>query len=500
MKFYDAIVIGSGLGGLVSALLLAKAGRKVLVLEKNNQYGGCLQTFARDKTLLDTGVHYIGGLDKGQNLHTLFSYLGIADELPLKKLDLDNFDVISFGQEGRSFPYGMGYENFVQQLLPHFPEQESALRTYIAVLKKTCAGFPLYHLQDGTGYEPNVLNRSVTEVLEEHIPDPTLRAVLAGSNFLYGGLPHKTPFYVHALSVNSYLQSAYRVRKGGSQITRLLVRELKKAGAELKKHAEVTALLVEENAVHGVQTADGQAYRGKAVLSNIDLPATLGLGPHFRKAFVQRVNQWEPGIGAFSLYIVCKEGTLQYRNYNLYHHHDREAVWNAQSYTEENWPRTYMASMAASSSDPRYAESVTFMTYMRYDEVQPWAESQHTVHNGSPRGEEYEAFKAKKAEVFLSYIEKQFPEIRACIRSVHTSTPLSYRDYIGSKNGNMYGYVKDSAAPLMNMVTPRSKIEGLYFTGQTVNMHGILGVSLGAVATCAEIIDRRELLAQIRSA
>jgi all-trans-retinol 13,14-reductase len=58
---YDIVVVGSGLGGLVSAIILAKEGYSVCVLEKNNQFGGNLQTFVRDKTIFDTGIHYIGG-------------------------------------------------------------------------------------------------------------------------------------------------------------------------------------------------------------------------------------------------------------------------------------------------------------------------------------------------------------------------------------------------------------------------------------------------------
>jgi all-trans-retinol 13,14-reductase len=95
-KEYDILVIGSGLGGLVSALVLAKEGLKVCVLEKNNQYGGNLQTFSRDKLIFDTGVHYLGGLSKGQNLNRFFSYLEIMDDLELQQMDEDGYDRISF--------------------------------------------------------------------------------------------------------------------------------------------------------------------------------------------------------------------------------------------------------------------------------------------------------------------------------------------------------------------------------------------------------------------
>ena len=121
-KEYDILVIGSGLGGLVSALILAKEGMKVCVLEKNNQYGGNLQTFSRDKLIFDTGVHYLGGLSKGQNLHQFFSYLGIIDDLELQKMDEDGYDKITFGYDEIEYPHAQGYENFVEQLSQYLIE------------------------------------------------------------------------------------------------------------------------------------------------------------------------------------------------------------------------------------------------------------------------------------------------------------------------------------------------------------------------------------------
>ena len=121
---FDIIIIGSGLGGLVSANILAKEGKKVCVLEKNNQFGGNLQTFVRDKSIFDTGVHYIGGLDKGQNLYQYFRYLDIMDDLKLKRMDVDAYDVITFDDDEIEYPHAQGYDNFVNQLVRFFPEEK----------------------------------------------------------------------------------------------------------------------------------------------------------------------------------------------------------------------------------------------------------------------------------------------------------------------------------------------------------------------------------------
>ncbi|TEB40776.1 all-trans-retinol 13,14-reductase, partial [Flavobacterium circumlabens] len=109
--------------GLVSSIILAKEGYSVCVLEKNNQYGGNLQTFVRDKTIFDTGIHYIGGLNEGQNLYKYFKYLGIIDHLNLKKLDENGFDMISFEDDTTEYPHAQGYDNFVKQLENYFPEE-----------------------------------------------------------------------------------------------------------------------------------------------------------------------------------------------------------------------------------------------------------------------------------------------------------------------------------------------------------------------------------------
>ena len=124
---YDIVIVGSGLGGLVSSIILAKEGYKVCVLEKNNQFGGNLQTFVRDKTIFDTGIHYIGGLSEGQNLYQYFKYIGIMDSLNLKKMDENGYDMISFENHEQEFPHAQGYDNFRKQLTQYFPEEREAI-------------------------------------------------------------------------------------------------------------------------------------------------------------------------------------------------------------------------------------------------------------------------------------------------------------------------------------------------------------------------------------
>jgi all-trans-retinol 13,14-reductase len=498
-KHYDVVIIGSGLGGLVSAIILAKEGYSVCVLEKNNQYGGNLQTFVRDKTIFDTGIHYIGGLSEGQNLYRYFKYIGIMDDLNLKKLDENGHDMISFGDVSQEFPHAQGYQNFIQQLAHFFPEEEEAIRKYCDAIIATCNSFPLYNLRSEGQYDNDILGVNAKVFIDGLTENKLLRSVFSGSNFLYAGSGDKSPFYVHALTVNSYMQSAWRCINGGSQITKQLLKQLKKHGGVVFKYKEVQELAIENNAVTKAVMKDGTSVSAKYFISNVDPKTTLKMAgeDHFRKAFVNRISSLEGGVSAFSLYIVFKPKTFKYSNRNYYHFTHSDEVWTAQDYTEDTWPKAFMASMNASKNDDGWAEGMTFLTYMKFSEMDSWKETFNTVANENDRGESYEAFKTRKTNRFLEAIEQKFPGIKTCIRSVHNSTPLSYRDYIGGHNGNMYGYEKDSNNPMKTFIPSKTKLDNLYLTGQSVNMHGVLGVTIGAVVTCSEILGKTYLVNKI---
>lgn len=488
------------MGGLVSSVLLAKEGYSVCVLEKNNQYGGNLQTFVRDKTIFDTGVHYIGGLSEGENLYQYLDYLGIMKDLKLQKLDEDGYDYITFDNDNNKYPHAQGYDNFIKQLLKFFPQEKETLEKYCKAIKDICDTFPLYNLKKGgTAYNEKILSINAKEFFDELTDNELLKSVLSGSNSLYGGNGYNTPLYVHALSVNSYIQSSWRCINGGSQISKLLVRQLRKYGGDIFKHQEVIDFVFDDKELVGIKTKKGNTVYADQFISNIDLKRTIDLvgKDRFRKSFFKRTERLEVTPSAFSLYIVFKPNSFPYLNHNYYHFKNQDMVWNATNYDREKWPEGYMMSMAVSEKNQKWADSMTVMTYMYYDEVKKWESTFNTVAEKDDRGDEYEKFKQTHIEKLLKEIELKFPDIRESIYSVYASTPLSYRDYIGGQNGNMYGYEKDANNPLKTFISPRTKIPNLLLTGQSINMHGMLGVTIGAVVTCSEIIGKEYLIDKI---
>ncbi len=498
---FDVIIIGSGLGGLVSANILAKEGKNVCVLEKNNQFGGNLQTFVRDKSIFDTGIHYIGGLDKGQNLYQYFKYLDIMDDLRIKRMDLDSYDVITFDSDEQEYPHAQGYDNFVKQLIRFFPKEGKGIKEYIDKVRNTCYKFPLYNLEHGDRYYgEDLLTLKAKDYIDSVVKDPKLRAVLAGSNLLYAGDPDKTPFYVHALSINSYIESAWRCIQGGSQIAKLLVKRFRALGGTIYKYQEVNKFNFEEKQLISVATTKGDTFYGDNFISNVDPKLTLQIigKEHFRNLYYKRIQNTESIISSFSLYIVFKPETFTYLNKNYYHTNSVDKVWTTQEYKEEDWPEAYLISMNEDRKHPGYADNLTSIAYMRFEETEPWADTFNTVAIKNDRGEDYEEFKQRKIEAYLKEIEKKFPNIRSCIKSIHTSTPLSYRDYIGCYEGSMYGFAKDADNPMKSFLSPRTKIPNLFFTGQGLNMHGVLGVTISAVVTCGELVGKEYLLQRIK--
>ncbi len=501
---YDFVIIGSGLGGLESAYMLSKEGYKVCVLEKNRQLGGSLQIFVRDKAIFDTGIHYIGGLDEGQNLNQCFKYFDIMDKLKLHKMDEDGFDVITFDNDPVEYKHAQGYDNFVERLTAQFPKEREAIKTYVNKIQEVCDYFPLYQLKENNSPSVGIkyLDDCASDYIASITDDVKLQNVLAGSNPLYAGEAHKTPIYVHALVVNTYIESSYKCIDGGAQIERHLSRNIKAQGGEIRNYAEVVKIVEKDGFIRHVELKDGEIVEGKHFISNIHPANTMEIieTDKLKNAYRHRLLGLKNSTSAFILDVVLKPNTFKYRNNNFYHY-KRDDVWSSAHVTGKDWPDGYCIFIPKSSKPGEYADSMSILSYMQLEEVKEWEDSFATIpHNRDKRGDDYEEFKINRAERLLDEVEKKFPDIRQCIKSYTTATPLTYRDYIGTKDGSLYGIAKDYKDPVRTFISPTTKIPNLFFTGQNLSMHGVLGVTVGAIRTCGAFIGQNNLINKINKA
>jgi len=270
MSKYDVVIIGSGLGGLLCGAILSKEGKSVCILEKHYQFGGNLQTFMRDGKTFDTGFHYVGGLNEGQNLHQYFKYVGLTDKLSLERLDTNCFDKIHFNNNEYSF--AQGFDNFVDSLSRDFPDEKNALQNYKIKIKEICNHFPLYNLKTATDIsaEQKYLEQSIGSFLQSITSNKNLQNVLAGNNLLYAGDPNKTSLAMHALISNSFIDGgAYRFVDGSSQVADQLQKIITNNGGTLRKNSEVVGFVLENDQVDCVQLKNGEQIKAKQFIAAI---------------------------------------------------------------------------------------------------------------------------------------------------------------------------------------------------------------------------------------
>ena len=255
MKRNSVIIIGAGLGGLECGYILAKNGMKVTVLEREAQVGGCLQTFRRGAALFDTGFHYVGSLDEGESLHTLFSYFDLMT-LPWKKLDEDCFDEVVIGED--VFAFANKHQRFYERMSAHFPKEREGLRKYVDFLKQVGDHiFDSFNLQNDGTFTNSLFARSAYEFLNETIKDPLLRKVLSGTSLKMELNAPTLPLYTFAQINDSFIRSAWRLRGGGMQIADKLVEGIQEMGGEVKTRATVTSINEENGKVVGPGTSSG---------------------------------------------------------------------------------------------------------------------------------------------------------------------------------------------------------------------------------------------------
>ncbi len=490
------IIIGSGLGGLSCGVILAKNGYRVTVLEQSAQVGGCLQCFTRRGAKFETGMHFVGSAAEGQTLSRLMRFLELDADVKLSRLDPSGYDVVAL--EGKLYKFANGRQAFINQMAEYFPAQRANLERYYDLVERISNASTLHslkHAESDATVNTEYQLRSIDEVIDSVITDPTLAKVLVGNLPLYAAEAGKTPFSTHAFIMDFYNQSAFRFVGGSDTVARSLVATIRKYGGDVLANRRVTRIVCGQSRAVGVKLADGELIQCDYVISDAHPKRTLELldTKLIRPAFKNRINGIRQTVGGFSVYLQFKDNSVPYLNYN-YYGYQGNTPWNCECYTPATWPKGFLYMHFCQRDHQQFASTGVILSYMHMADVARWVGTKV-----GHRGEDYEAFKRLKAERLIDAVEQHFPGIRSNIENYYTSTPLTYLDYTGTDGGSMYGNAKDIALGAACRVPQRTRVPNLFLTGQNINSHGMLGVLVGAIVTCSEFLTAPAIYEQIKN-
>jgi len=294
--------------------------------------------------------------------------------------------------------------------------------------------------------------------------------------------------YTFAQINDSFIRSAWRLQGGGSQITDKLAESIRLMGGEVRVGATVTDIIEEDGEIKGVIVNGEEFLQGDCFISSMHPSYTVSLvgeSKKMRRIYRNRMAGLENTFGMFTANIRLKPEGFPYLNRNLFVHERNADLWNV------NWGRTesVLVHFGVPETGSDRAACVDLLSPMSWKEVEKWKDFPV-----GRRGEDYVSFKEEKTEACLKLVEKRLPGLREAIDRIYTSTPLSYHSYIATAEGCAYGIRKDYNNPMFTVLTPRTPIPNLLQTGQSLNLHGVLGVSMTSLFTCAEIIGMDKIM------
>lgn len=492
MADYQAIVIGSGAGGLSAALALARSGLSVLVLEAMPSFGGYLNPFRRKQYTFDTGLHYLGQMGKGEPFRNLLDALGIGDKVDFVELDPEGFDRYAFPDY--EFRLCKGKERFRDKLIGDFLKEERGIHKFFEVFDKILKAMDASESVEGgplrmLGFllkHPVMIRYSripYQKLLDEVTSDRRLQAVLT-ANFGTYGLPPARASVMPAVAVwGHYLDGAYYPKGGSGALRDAFVNALQSNGAEMKTRSRVVRIDKRGNEFQ-VETEAGERHTARVVISNADPVITLGklMNAQIVPSKIQkRVQLLRPSIGTFYAFIGTDLDLPALGISSASIHHSEQFDMNKMYESLDTWTHQeslpgyyFITSPSMKDPDgghaPQNRHTVEIVTFVNYHMFEKWADSP-----SMKRGDEYKALKEKVGEGLVKAAERYIPNLSGHLDCVEYATPLTNEYWVNAVRGGCYGpeQTPDQVGPgRFNAFT--AGIEGLFLVGAGTLGGGIM--------------------------
>lgn len=486
----EIAIIGGGLGGLFTGAILAKNGKRVTIVEKNRSIGGGLHMFRRGDVEFATGMHVFGGFIQGSTMRRICRYLGIENSLCLKDTDADCMDEIITPERRYALPSGR--ENYVRYLSALFPEEAEGIRRYVDALFRLAYAEISYFLNSTStvSVENEQFLWPADDLIAYYIKDKKLRSLLSYLSPLYSGVKGETPAYEHAIVNAFHIEGSSMFADGSQHMADALARIVKEAGGEVITGEEVVRIEVKNHMAMAIETKGGRRIEAENFVSDIDPQQLVRIVTPgaFPASFCARVNDAPYTYSAFKLFLKLKKGKMPLVSHPLYFYNDvkGEGVWDADKVKLEEWPLCAMAVMSGGSDGT--AETMTVVSPITYDWFEQWGESRV-----GHRAKEYYTFKKELEQKVFSLLKRSVARLEENVEEMFSSTPLTIRDYNGIHRGSMYGFHKDCNHIMYTKLSVHTKVRNLFLTGQSVNLHGMSGVTITSVMTAEAILGEGEV-------
>jgi phytoene dehydrogenase-like protein len=522
---WDAIVVGSGLGGLACAAYLCAAGKRTLVLEGHAIAGGNSQVFRRTVRgrpyEFDVGIHYIGECDRDGLITHILGGLGLAERVVFRPLDPDGYSTLVF--PGLRFRIPAHWDRYRARLIETFPYEAEALGRVVDVLREVARQGR--RLQNDECSPAELLSRPtpfaqwglrpVTELFAAHGLSQAAQAVLLGEQGDYAVRPSKTPTALAAGLTDHYMRGAFYPEGGGQVLAARLVEAIRAYGGALRTRAPVARIRVENGRAAGVELArTGERIAADVVVSNADLKRTvleLVGGEHFPPEVIERVRAFRMALPLFTAYLdldldLAALG-MPNTNWWIWGSTDLEGIYD--ELEQGRMPGVPLAYLTAATlkdptnrrATPPGHSNVQIMTlvpreYASFGVAQGPHEAGSNVYHRSPA---YRARKAELVERLLETAEQVLPGLREHVVWKESASPLTQERFTHSSGGTSYGI--EAALDQIGPLRPGAEtaVAGLYLCGaSTASGHGIANVLRSGVVAAGAILEL-DLLRRIRS-